>query len=150
MTAASAVLATRRRHIGSGLLVTLAVLLALGAAVVTMAGPGSARPDLAQQTQAIAAGLRCPVCTDLSAADSPAPLARQMRRQIRQELAAGLSPTAIRQRFVDAYGPSVLLTPPDQGWGRLVRLMPVVVAGSAGLAGALVLRRSLRRREAAR
>jgi cytochrome c-type biogenesis protein CcmH len=140
--------ASHRRHRGSGLLVTLAVLLALTAAVT--AGLGSPRQGLARQTQSVAAGLRCPVCTDLSAADSPAPLARQMRRQIHQELAAGVAPDVIRQRFVDAYGPSVLLTPPDQGWGRLVRLMPALVAGSAGLAGALVLRRSLRRREAAR
>jgi cytochrome c-type biogenesis protein CcmH len=150
MTSTSALQAFQRRHRGSGLLLTLAVLLALGAVVLAGAGPGSGRPGLAQQTQSIAAGLRCPVCTDLSAADSPAPLARQMRRQIHQELAAGVAPAVIRQRFVDAYGPSVLLTPPDQGWGRLVRLMPALVVGSAGLAGALVLRRSLRRREVAR
>jgi cytochrome c-type biogenesis protein CcmH len=144
----SAVHVAHRRRGGSALLVALAVLLALAAAVTV--GLGSPRHDLTQQTQSVASGLRCPVCTDLSAADSPAPLARQMRRQIHQELAAGVAPDVIRQRFVDAYGPSVLLTPPDRGWGRLVRLMPALVAGSAGLAGALVLRRSLRRREAAR
>jgi cytochrome c-type biogenesis protein CcmH len=150
MTATSAVQVTRRRHLGSGVLVTLAVLLACGAAVLAIAGAGAARPGLARQTQSIAAGLRCPVCTDLSAADSPAPLARQMRRQIHQELAAGVSPAVIQQRFVDSYGPSVLLAPPDRGWGRLVRLVPALVVGSGSLAGALVLRRSLRRREAAR
>ena len=150
MTATSAVRVLHRWPRGSGLLATLAVLLALGATVLATVGPGAARPGLAQQTQSVAAGLRCPVCTDLSAADSPAPLARQMRRQIQRELVAGVPPAAIRQRFVDAYGPSVLLTPPDRGWGRLVRLMPALVAGSAGLAVVLVLRRSLHRREAGR
>jgi cytochrome c-type biogenesis protein CcmH len=145
MTATPVLRVGAGRQLWSDLLVTLAVLMALAAAVVATAGPGPAPQPLDQQAQAIAAGLRCPVCTDLSAADSPAPLARQMRRQIRQELAAGIPREAIRQRFVDAYGPSVLLTPPDRGWGRSVRLMPVLVVGSAGLAGALVVQRSLHR-----
>jgi cytochrome c-type biogenesis protein CcmH len=133
----------------SWVLVGMAVLLGAVALVLVGLGIGATTPSRAEQVRTIAAGLRCPVCQDLSAADSPAPLARQMRSQIREQLAAGVPADRIRQRFVDAYGPSVLLTPPDRGWGRLARLMPLMVVATGGVAGTVVLRRSLRR-EAAR
>ena len=126
-------------------LVGTAVLLGVVALAVVGLGVSSAAPTRAEQVRTIASGLRCPVCQDLSAADSPAPLARQMRLQIREQLAGGVPADRIRQRFVEAYGPSVLLTPPDRGWGRLVLVMPVAVLGAGGIVGTVVLRRLLRR-----
>ena len=91
----------------------------------------------AQQVQQIAAGLHCPICKDLSVADSPAPLAQQMRQQIAQQLAAGRSPDEIRAGFVAAYGDSVLMSPPRHGLGRAPRTT-CRCPGAAG--GALVAR----------
>jgi tetratricopeptide (TPR) repeat protein len=86
------------------------------------------------------------VCKDLSAADSPAPIARQMREQIRQQLAAGKTPAEIRRGFVAAYGPTVLMSPPDEGWGRAVHLAPLVILVGGLAFGGAMLRRALRRR----
>ncbi|MDX6299483.1 MAG: cytochrome c-type biosis protein CcmH [Nocardioidaceae bacterium] len=127
---------------------SLIVLAALVVAVVSMlavavSGRGASMTR-AQQAHAIAATLRCPVCKDLSAADSPAPLARQMRAQIRQQLAKGATPEAIRSGFVSAYGSSVLMSPPDRGWGRAARWAPVALLACALLAGGRLVRRGLK------
>lgn len=140
---------TNQRTSASVVLVAVAALIAVAAVgLVTMRDHRPLNPQ--QQAQQIAAGLRCPVCKDLSAADSPAPLARQMRRQIEEQVAAGRSPRAIRDGFVAAYGPSVLLTPPERGWGRVINLLPFVVVGSAMLAGAGLVRRGLRAEKVSR
>jgi cytochrome c-type biogenesis protein CcmH len=129
-----------------GALLVAALLVALVALVVVALAGRSASVPQQQQAHEIAAGLHCPVCKDLSAADSPAPIARQMREQIRQQLAAGKTPAQIRRGFVAAYGPTVLMSPPDEGWGRAVHFAPLVIlVGGLALGGAM-LRRALRRR----
>ncbi|MEP7022294.1 MAG: cytochrome c-type biogenesis protein CcmH [Actinomycetota bacterium] len=92
----------------------------------------------AQQVQQIAATIHCPICKDLSIADSPAPLAQQMRQEIAQKLGAGESADQIRAGFVAAYGDSVLMSPPRRGLAGAVYLLPALVLG-AGLAAAAVL-----------
>jgi cytochrome c-type biogenesis protein CcmH len=127
-----------------------AVLLALGLAVAAgtilavLAWGGTGTPDPAGQAQQIAAGLRCPVCQDLSAADSPAPMAAEMRRQILRDLRRGRSPEQIRSTFVQAYGPSVLMTPPARGVGSIAYLLPALVVLVAAGTGTALLRRLLR------
>jgi cytochrome c-type biogenesis protein CcmH len=134
------------RRLRPGALLVAALLVALGALAVVGLGERGGPATAQQQAHEIAAGLRCPVCKDLSAADSPAPLARQMREQIRRKLAAGETPAQIRRGFVAAYGPTVLMSPPDEGWGRAVHLAPLVVLAGGVLLGAALLRRALRRR----
>lgn len=123
-------------------LAVLALLAALGALVWNAAADRA--PSDEERATAIAAGLRCPVCTDLSAADSSAPLARQMRVEIRQQVEAGSSDEEIRRGFVAAYGPSVLLTPPEDGIGRVAHLLPLLVLAAAAAGGAIVLVRGRR------
>jgi cytochrome c-type biogenesis protein CcmH len=129
------------------------LVLAVLAAAITL-GIVAARghdPHLseAQQVQQIAAGLHCPICKDLSAADSPAPLAQQMREQIAQKLRAGESADQIRADFVASYGDSVLMSPPKRGLSAAVYALPTVVI-LAGLAIAVLLvRRWVRRVETA-
>lgn len=95
-------------------------------------------PDLDRQTREIGADLRCPVCQNLSVADSPSPLAGEMRVIIRQKLEAGESRQDIMQYFVARYGEAVLLNPPQQGFTLLIWLgAAVALAGGAGM---LVLR----------
>lgn len=126
-----------------GLALAVLALLAASGALVWSAAADRAPTDEERAT-AIAAGLRCPVCTDLSAADSSAPLARRMRVEIRQQVEAGVSDEEIRRGFVEAYGPSVLLTPPEDGIGRVAHLLPLLVLAAAVVGGAGVLVRGRR------
>ena len=116
------------------------LLLALGGLAVAARGPAPAATP-ADQVHAIATGLRCPVCRDLSVADSPAPLARQMRDRIAEGVAAGKSPETIRREFVAAYGESVLLVPTRRGAGLVPWVAPVLLLAGGLLAAVLALRR---------
>jgi cytochrome c-type biogenesis protein CcmH len=118
------------------LLVTLGALAAVAVGATGGRGPAATPAD---QVHAIAAGLRCPVCRDLSVADSPAPLAQQMRTQIAERLAAGKGPDAIREEFVAAYGESVLLVPPRRGVGLVAWLAPAVLLAAGLLVAVLAL-----------
>jgi len=125
----------------------LLVLAALAAGLATLAVvavSGHPAPSQAQQVQQIAAGLHCPICKDLSVADSPAPLAQQMRQEIAQKLRAGESPAQIRAGFVAAYGDSVLMSPPRQGVTGAVYYLPVLVLAAGLITAFLLLRRWLR------
>jgi cytochrome c-type biogenesis protein CcmH len=123
----------------------LIVLLALVAAVATLTVVGvrghSTANTQADQVHQIASDLRCPVCRDLSAADSPAPLAAQMRHQVAEQLASGRSPDQIRQDFIAAYGDSVLMSPPHTGLGQTAYLLPLLLLGVGLVVAAAQLRR---------
>ena len=131
----------RGRWSAAGLIVVLAAIAAaatLGLVAVRGHQQPASRP---QQVQQIAAGLHCPICKDLSVADSPAPLAQQMRQQIDQQLAAGRSPDDIRAGFVAAYGDSVLMSPPRHGLGGAAYYLPLAVVLGGALVAGLLLRR---------
>ncbi|MBI2367266.1 MAG: cytochrome c-type biogenesis protein CcmH, partial [Deltaproteobacteria bacterium] len=83
-------------------------------------------PDLEDQTRAISAELRCVVCQNLSIADSPSEMAKQMRAIVREQLQAGKSPQEIKDYFVSKYGEWVLLKPATQGISLLVWVLPFV------------------------
>ncbi|HEX5118467.1 MAG TPA: cytochrome c-type biogenesis protein [Pseudonocardiaceae bacterium] len=119
----------------------LAVVIAGLVALIVVAVRGEPPPaTIAQEAHQIAATLRCPICEDLSVADSPAPLAGQMRQQITQQLKAGKTADQIRANFVASYGDTVLLSPPHQGIGQIAYVLPFVVVGAGVLAGVLLLR----------
>jgi cytochrome c-type biogenesis protein CcmH len=123
----------RRRGPRAGVLLAVA-LIAAGGALLAAGLRGSPPPTSMQdRVRAVATGLRCPVCQDLSVADSPSALAREMRGRIAAELAAGRSPEAIRREFVHAYGDWILMSPPRHGVGLVAWVIPALlfVAGLA-------------------
>ncbi|MFQ5830674.1 MAG: cytochrome c-type biogenesis protein CcmH [Candidatus Methylomirabilia bacterium] len=107
-------------------------------------GPGALaqqRTDLQDEVRRIAAQLRCPVCQNLSVADSPSELAQQMRGVIREQLEAGRTPEEIRAYFVSKYGEWVLLSPKPRGLNLLIYVGPFL-AVAAGVGWAIrVIRR---------
>jgi cytochrome c-type biogenesis protein CcmH len=122
--------------------VLLGLVTVAAASLVVLRGP--ARPQsTADRVHEIAGTLRCPVCRDLSVADSPAPLAQQMRDTIAKDLAAGRTPDQIRAEFVASYGESVLLSPPRKGIGLVAWVAPALLL-IAGLAIALTIVRRWR------
>jgi cytochrome c-type biogenesis protein CcmH len=102
--------------------VAMIVLAALFAS--TRAGRSESLADRAHE---IAAGLRCPVCLNLSVADSPSRLAGEMRTEITTRLRDGQSPEQIRGFFIDRYGEWILLEPPRRGLNWVPWAVPVVV-----------------------
>lgn len=115
----------------------------LGALALVLAAPLvlHAQGELDDQVRAVAAGLRCPVCQNLSVADSPSELAGEMRGVIREQLAAGKTPDEVRAYFVSKYGDWVLLSPRPRGLSLLVWLGPFAAAGL----GLIVAIRAVRR-----
>jgi cytochrome c-type biogenesis protein CcmH len=55
--------------------------------------------------------LRCLVCQSQSIADSDAPIAGDMRNQVRQRIARGEDPEAIRAWLIQRYGDYVTYAP---------------------------------------
>jgi cytochrome c-type biogenesis protein CcmH len=119
----------------------LALLAAAGAlTVVAVRGPRPS-PALPDRVRAVASTLRCPVCQNLSVADSPSGLAQQMRDTIRRDLQAGRTPAQIRARFVASYGEWILLSPPRHGVGLAVWILPVLLMLGAVALGVVTVRR---------
>ncbi|MBI3971094.1 MAG: cytochrome c-type biogenesis protein CcmH [Chloroflexi bacterium] len=98
------------------------MLVALAAAVAPAVAlaDGHDAGRIEREAQAIAKVLKCPICQNLSVADSPTPLAAQMREIVRERLAAGDSREAIIAYFVARYGEEVLLVPPRTGFSQVV------------------------------
>ncbi|MFN3477490.1 MAG: cytochrome c-type biogenesis protein CcmH [Candidatus Methylomirabilales bacterium] len=96
--------------------------------------------DLEQEVRRIASLLRCPVCQNLSVADSPSELAQEMRELIKERLLKGESREEVIAYFVSKYGEWVLLAPPKRGFNLFVWLLPFL-AVLGGLGGILILLR---------
>ncbi len=123
--------------------------LALAAWLAFAGVLGAAKaPDLEEQVRQIAADLRCPVCQNLSVADSPSPLAQEMRGLIREQLQQGKTRQEILAYFESKYGEWALLAPKPTGFNLLAYVVPFL-AGAAGILGVLLgIRRWVRRRQA--
>lgn len=74
----------------------------------------------------VSALLRCPVCQGLSVADSPAEMAINMKRQVRDLLARGYTEEQILDYFEQSYGEFVLLRPKFEGFNAFVWLLPMM------------------------
>jgi cytochrome c-type biogenesis protein CcmH len=103
--------------------------------------PRSAAPTLDQREHAIAAEVRCPSCSALTAADSNASTAVAVRNAIRQQLVAGKSREQIESFLAGRYGPDILLRPTSRGLTGLVWVLPVAAALLVLAGLALALRR---------
>jgi cytochrome c-type biogenesis protein CcmH len=78
----------------------------------------------------------CPVCgTTLDQSNSPA--AEQIKRLIRQRIAAGDTRSRIKSRLVAEYGQAILAAPERKGFGLLAWWLPIVgILAAALLVGA--------------
>ncbi len=122
-------------------ILALAVAIAAAGLLVAVARGPSRPVSLGDRVEDIASGLRCPVCQNLSVADSPSELAQQMREAIAARLRSGHSAVQIRAYFADRYGEWILLSPSRHGVGMVAWLGPVAVIVAGAAAIVLVLRR---------
>jgi cytochrome c-type biogenesis protein CcmH len=68
-------------------------------------------PSLEAKAQALMQTIRCLTCQSQSIADSDASMAGDLRSQIRERIAAGEKPEAIRTWLVQRYGDYISYTP---------------------------------------
>lgn len=94
------------------LLTALAFVLLAGPALAVL--PHEMLPDPAQEARARALSreIRCQVCQNQSIDDSNAPLAADLRRIVRERIAAGDSDSAVTEFLVRRFGDNVLMRPP--------------------------------------
>ena len=124
---------------------TILMLALSGAAWAGEAKPAAEDPVLEARVNALADELRCLVCQNQTLADSNAPLAVDLRNQIRERLRQGASERDIIGFMVDRYGDFVLYRPPFKATTWLLWAGPLLLM-IGGLA-ALYYRLARRRRE---
>ena len=118
----------------------LAVSLGAGAQALDVAKPD---PVVEARLKALGEELRCLVCQNQTIADSAAPLALDLRNQIRTQIAQGRSDDEIRDYMVQRYGDFVLYKPPFKATTALLWVGPFALAavGIALFAGIVRRRR---------
>lgn len=114
-------------------LALVVALLVPPAAFAAEAEPLAADPALEERVMQLSHMLRCLVCQNQSIAESNAPLAVDLRNQVREQFVAGKDEDAVVEYLVARYGDFVLYLPPFKGTTLLLWLGPVLLLiGGAG------------------
>jgi cytochrome c-type biogenesis protein CcmH len=107
------------------------------------ARPLADNPQVEARLKTLAVELRCLVCQNQTLADSNAPLAEDLRREVREMITKGMSDREIIDFLVQRYGDFVLYRPPWKATTSLLWLGPFLLL----IAGATALVLALRRRQ---
>jgi cytochrome c-type biogenesis protein CcmH len=94
--------------------------------------------------QHLSAELRCPMCQNETLADSNAPIAHDLRRQVFEMMQAGKSDDDIKAFLVDRYSQFVLYKPPVEPSTWLLWFGPLVLLAIGGIVVAVQVRRRAR------
>jgi cytochrome c-type biogenesis protein CcmH len=125
------------------LLVILAALLCTQLAFAIDTAPAFSDPAQQARYSHIIHQLRCLQCRSESLADSNVTLAADLRRQVREMMAAGKSDEEIFQHMVDRYGDYVLYKPPLVARTLLLWGAPILLLiGGAAIAVFVIARKS--------
>jgi cytochrome c-type biogenesis protein CcmH len=84
-------------------------------------------PMLEKRVANLADELRCLVCQNQTLAESTAPLAVDLRNQIREQLKAGKTERDVRAFMVERYGDFVLYRPPFKATTLLLWIGPFLL-----------------------
>jgi len=99
-------------------------------------------PRQEEKAQALMETLRCLKCQSQSIADSDAPMAGDMRHQVRSRIAAGEEPEEIREWLIERYGDYVTYTPQVRALTLPLFAAPLVFV----ILAVVLLRRRFRKR----
>jgi len=119
----------------------------LAAALLALVVCAQADPALDARLKQLEEELRCLVCQNQSLADSSAPLAEDLRREVRQLAVAGKSDDEIKQYLVARYGDFVLYRPPVKRTTWLLWFGPFGLLAAGGVIWWLIARRRGRKRD---
>ena len=128
-----------RQHLALTVAATAALVVS-SLAIAQSASSAAADPALEARVKALSTELRCLVCQNQTVADSDAPVARDLRDQVRAQLAAGKSEAEVKQYMTDRFGDFVLYKPPLKATTVALWLGPFAVL----LIAAFLLARRLR------
>jgi cytochrome c-type biogenesis protein CcmH len=105
------------------------LLLTLFAGAAVAIDPSERLDDPDQQAlyETITAEVRCLVCQNQAIANSTAPLAADLRREIRRMIEAGQGESEIKDFLVERYGDFVLYKPRFESWTLLLWIAPFVL-----------------------
>ncbi len=117
------------------------ILLIPSLAEAKEARPLADNPQVEARLKHLAVELRCLVCQNQTLADSNAPLAEDLRREIREMIAKDMSDHDIIDFLVQRYGDFVLYRPPWKATTTLLWLGPFLLLIAGATALVLVLRR---------
>jgi cytochrome c-type biogenesis protein CcmH len=107
-------------------------LLAVAALALALAAPAAACTKHASQGR-LETLLVCPSChTTLDQSDSD--VAREMKSEVKQRIAACQSERQILDAMVDEFGPTILSTPRTSGFDLLAWVLPLGGAAAAAMA----------------
>jgi cytochrome c-type biogenesis protein CcmH len=101
-----------------------------------------ADPEQQEMYETITQEVRCLVCQNQTIANSTAPLAADLRREIRRMIEEGQSEADIKEFLVERYGNFVLYKPLFRKWNLVLWLGPGVLL----LVGLIALSRIVGRR----
>ena len=119
------------------------VLLLLFLSMMVMAETGqNADPIVESRLKSLSVELRCLVCQNQTLADSSAPLAEDLRNEIREQIQKGMTDKEITDYLVSRYGDFVRYRPPVNAKTYVLWLGPVVIL----VLGILALFFTLKRR----
>lgn len=123
----------------------ISFLLVMSAAAVQAreAPPVAADPVLEDRVMALSGELRCLVCQNQTLADSHAELAIDLKNQVREKLASGMTDKQVVDYMVERYGDFVLYRPPVKSTTWLLWFGPflLLAVGIGVLAAKLMKRR---------
>jgi cytochrome c-type biogenesis protein CcmH len=105
--------------------------------------PDEMLKDPAQEARAEAIGrqLRCPVCKTESIEESDADFTRDLRRVVREQVAAGKSDQQVLDFMHERYGDFILLKPPFKPSTWVLWLAPPALLSLGGILAFSVMRR---------
>jgi len=122
-------------------LAVLSFLLPAASAWAKEAQPVAEDPELEKRVMALAEDLRCLVCQNESLAGSHAPLAEDLRQQIREQMRAGKTDQEIIAFMTERYGDFVLFRPPVKATTYLLWFGPFALLGTRVVVQYLYLKR---------
>jgi cytochrome c-type biogenesis protein CcmH len=124
--------------------VMLIILCVSGSAWAGEARPLTDDPVAEARLKHLAVELRCLVCQNQTLADSSAPLAEDLRREVREMIAKNMSDPEIIEFLVSRYGDFVLYRPPLKATTTLLWVGPFALMAIGATALVITLRRRSR------
>lgn len=99
--------------------------------------------DAAEEARfrALAAELRCVMCQNQSLADSTAPIAQDLRKEVFELMQQGNSDAQIKQFLTERYSEFVLYKPPVQARTFVIWFGPLLVLLGGAVAVVMIVRR---------